>query len=101
MPDTFIVTNRAKRDIKSIWQYIAAENVKAADDVETAIYEAFDALCSFPNAGHQRRDLTHRPLRFWTVHPHKNYLIIYNPKSQPVRIIRVLHRALDLSEILR
>lgn len=78
-----------------IWRYIAAGNLDAANGVESAIYQAFDLLSQMPNAGHLRTDLTDRPLRFWPANPHKKYLIVYNPEVHPIRIVRVLHAALD------
>jgi hypothetical protein len=38
--------------------------------------------------GHQRSDLSSRPLRF---HPIRNFLIAYAPDEQPLLIIGVLH----------
>lgn len=95
MPDAYVVTPRAKQDLGLIWRYIAADSINAADDVEAAIYQAFDLLARMPNVGHRRRDLTDRPLRFWTANPHKNYMVVYSAETQPIRIIRVLHAALD------
>jgi antitoxin ParD1/3/4/toxin ParE1/3/4 len=95
VPDSYVLTPRAKIDLGLIWRYIAADNLNAANDVESAIYQAFDVLSKMPQAGHRRRDLTDRPLRFWPANPHKNYLIVYNAEVKPVRVIRVLHTALD------
>jgi plasmid stabilization system protein ParE len=83
-----------------IWRYIAEDSLDAADDVEAAIYRAFDSLSSTPNAGHRRKDLTDRSLRFWSANPDKNYLVVYDAEKCPVRIIRILHAALDAKAIL-
>ncbi|MEI9979358.1 MAG: type II toxin-antitoxin system RelE/ParE family toxin [Edaphobacter sp.] len=101
MPEDFVVTPRARIDLRRIWQYIAADNPRAADDVEAAIYRAFDLLSNIPSAGHWRRDLTVRPLRFWPANPYENYLIIYDPQARPIRIIRVVHAALDAKLLLK
>jgi erythrin-vacuolar iron transport family protein len=47
-----------------IWKYIAADNLDAADHVVAEIQEAIRTLVPFPHLGHQRPDLTSRPLRF-------------------------------------
>jgi plasmid stabilization system protein ParE len=36
--------------LNRIWQYIAAGNLDAANDVVSAIYYAFDLLSKMPNA---------------------------------------------------
>jgi plasmid stabilization system protein ParE len=83
-----------------IWRYIAGDSLNSADDVEAAIYRAFDSLSSTPNAGHRRKDLTDRSLRFWPANPYKNYLVVYDAEKRPVRIIRILHAALDAKTVL-
>ena len=35
------LTPKAAADLRSIWAYIAADNVEAADRVEEAIYDTF------------------------------------------------------------
>jgi rubrerythrin len=47
-----------------IWKYIAADSLDAADHVVAEIQEAIRTLVPFPHLGHQRPDLTSRPLRF-------------------------------------
>ena len=48
-------------------------------------------------SGHVREDLTSRPLKFWPVY---SYLIVYDPVTKPVQIMRVLHGMRDVEEIL-
>ena len=36
-------------------------------------------------------------MKFWPVY---SYLIVYNPETKPVQIIRVLHGMRDVEEIL-
>jgi plasmid stabilization system protein ParE len=95
VPDAYVLTPKAKKDLALIWQHIAADSLDVANDVEAAIIRAFDLLSKMPNAGHRRGDLTDRPLRFWQANPHKNYLIVYQAEVRPIRIIRILHAALD------
>jgi len=47
-----------------------------------------NALVPFPGAGHQRPDLTSRPLRFIVV---REYLIAYAPEEKPLWVLAVLH----------
>jgi plasmid stabilization system protein ParE len=52
------------------------------------IFEAIRGLVPFPNQGHQRPDLTSRPLRFTLV---RDYLIAYAPDEKPLWVIAVMH----------
>jgi antitoxin ParD1/3/4/toxin ParE1/3/4 len=42
----------------------------------------------------------HRPVRFWAVPRYPNYLIVYDPASKPLSIVRILHAARDLARHL-
>jgi plasmid stabilization system protein ParE len=42
------LTPQAKADLRSIWSYIAFDNVEAADRVEEAIYDACAYLAETP-----------------------------------------------------
>src|SRR6202162_3884253 len=78
----------AASDITSIWEFIAKDNPLAAKRVREDILDAIRRLVPFPRQGHQRTDLTSRPLRFRTV---RNYLIAYAPDEEPLLVIAVLH----------
>src|ERR1700738_1714691 len=78
----------ARRDLDEIWEYIAADNLDAADRVITEILDAIRALVPFPNRGHRRTDLTSRPLRFIRV---RDYLIAYAPDEKPLWVLAVMH----------
>ena len=91
------LTSNAREDLFSILNYISAENPAAANRVETFILESCDLLANTPFAGHLRRDLTDRPVRFWAVPRYPNYLIVYDPASNPLTIIRIVHAARDLA----
>jgi len=48
----------ALRDLDEIWEYIALDNLDAADRVIAEILVAVRDLASFPAVGHRRPDLT-------------------------------------------
>jgi plasmid stabilization system protein ParE len=84
----FVLHPAACKDLEEIWEYIALDNLDAADRVREEIYDAIQSLVPFPHAGHTRPDLTTRPLRFQTV---RDYVIAYAPDEKPLAVIAVLH----------
>jgi toxin ParE1/3/4 len=78
----------AVTDIDEIWEFIAADNLDAADRTINEIFEKIGSLVPFPHAGHFRADLTSRPLRF---HPVRDFLVAYAPDENPLLVIAVLH----------
>jgi plasmid stabilization system protein ParE len=93
-------TPQATDDLIDIWSFIARDNPDAADRVEAAVFRACDLLAESPFVGRMRKDVTPLHLRFWVVHPYPNYLIVYDPESKPLQIIRILHGARDLPSLL-
>lgn len=83
----------AKDDLFEIWAYIAGDNPAAANRVEREILEACLRLAARPDLGHYRRDLTDKPARFFPMRG--TYLIVYDPATEPLEIIRILHGARD------
>ena len=84
----FVLHPQALTDLEEIWEYIASDNLGAADRVLEEIYEAIRLLVSFPQQGYRRSDLTARPLRFQSV---RNFLIAYTPEEEPILVVAVLH----------
>src|SRR5882724_1458052 len=93
-------TPQATDDLFSIWQYIATDNLEAADQVEAAVYSACEFLATTPLAGTIREDLTPHPVRFWLVLPYRTYWVVYDPEHSPLRVIRILHAARAVKRIL-
>lgn len=93
----FILSPEALRDIEEIWEFISNDNIDAADRVRDEIFSACDKLAEVPGMGHLRTDLAQEPLRFWPVF---SYLIIYRPDAKPLEIVRVLHGARDVAQLL-
>jgi len=62
----------AYADLDDIRGYVAHDNPDAADRLITEIFDAIRSLVPFPGQGHNRPDLTPRPLRFILV---REYLI--------------------------
>jgi plasmid stabilization system protein ParE len=84
----FVLHPDAYTDLEEIWEYIAADNLDAADRVREEIYDEIQSLVAFPYTGHNRADLSARPLRFQSV---RDYVIAYAPDEKPLAVIAVLH----------
>ena len=84
----FVLHPDAILDLDEIWEFIAAENLDAADHVLQEIYDAIRALVPFPQQGHPRPDLSSHPLRFHLV---RDFLIAYAPDEKPLLVVAVLH----------
>jgi antitoxin ParD1/3/4/toxin ParE1/3/4 len=84
----FVLHPEAYSALDEIWEYIAADNLDAADRVREEIFEKIRSLVAFPHQGHSRTDLTSKPLRFQSV---RDFVIAYVPEEKPLVIIAVLH----------
>jgi toxin ParE1/3/4 len=87
---------RAIRDIEEIWQWIAADDVAAADRWVRLIVESTDRLTDFPNSGAPRPELA-PGARSLVV---GGYLVLYRVGPDSVDIVRVVHGARELSRLL-
>ena len=84
----FVLHPEALEDLEEIWEFIAADNLPAADRFVEEIYEAIHSLARFPEMGSLRPDISSRRLRF---HPVGNFLIVYAPSEKPLAVMAVLH----------
>ena len=76
-------------DLDEIWEYIADDNIDAADRVLADIYLTLGTLATSPHIGHRRPDLTDRPLRFHVAR--EEYLIAYVSDQRPLWVVAVFH----------
>jgi plasmid stabilization system protein ParE len=95
--EAFLLTPRAALDVNDAWNYIAEDNIEAADRVLDALYNAMIKLAKNPGIGHWREDLTDKRHRFFLVY---SYLIVYREETKPLQIVRVLHAGRDVQSIL-
>jgi toxin ParE1/3/4 len=95
MTNGFIVSPLAKQDMREIWKFLAKVNCLNADSLIKEITSKFFTLAQFPEMGRPRNDLLIY-LRSFAV---KNYLILYQPNSQGVEILRVVHGSRDIAKI--
>ncbi len=73
-------------DLDSIWDFIASDNVTAADRVLDRIGEVLDMLIHHPLAGRQRPELAPGLRSF----PVGNYIVFYLPLDDSIEVVRIL-----------
>jgi len=88
------LTPQARFDLLSIWEFIARDNIRAADRLAERMEAAFRLPARFPKTGHKRADVgTSEPVLFWPV---GLYVVAYRPEPHPLVILRILHGARDV-----
>jgi plasmid stabilization system protein ParE len=72
--------------------------VDLANRIDNEFHELFASLARMPRQGHTRKDLTNRPVLFFTLY---SFLIVYQPEVTPLRIMAVLPGKRNVKRILR
>jgi toxin ParE1/3/4 len=78
--------------VDAIWAHIAANKVKAAEELLDRFSTVFEMLVQNPHAGRPRPDLGEN-LRSFAV---ASYIIFYIPQSDGIAIVRVMHGRQDI-----
>lgn len=92
------ITKRADHDLREIGDYIAKDNLAAADKLDLLIHHEIRNLAEFPGKGHRRSDVRNRAYLFWVV---GNYVIAYRIERETIVVSRVLHGARDFRKLFQ
>lgn len=92
MPNRFRKLPRADLDLDSIWNFIAADDIQAADRQINRIGEVFQMLVGNPLAGRERPELR-KDLRSF---PIGSYVVFYLPVSDGIEVARVMNGRQDI-----
>lgn len=92
------IARRADKDIEQICNYIAKDNVTAADQLDDTLHETMMLLAQFPRMGHKRPDVRDARYWFWSV---GNYVICYRLEEETLLVVRVIHGARDFRRIFK
>ena len=87
----------ANLDLEEIWEFIAADDVDAADGWIGSLFDAFESLAGSPGIGHRRDDLTSHPVLFWPVGAN---LVVYRVGRTSVEIVAVTQGSRDIPTFL-
>lgn len=69
----YVLGTGAERDLDQIWEFIARDDIDAADRWIAKLFAVFERLAKNPGIGHRREDLTSLPILFW---PIGRYLVL-------------------------
>lgn len=83
-------TSEALDDRRAIYDYIEADNPVAALNLDELFSEKVRNLIDHPGLGRSGRVTGTRELVV-----HKNYILIYDTTADSVRVLRVLHAAMQ------
>ena len=87
----------AELDLDQIWEYIAEDNIEAADRWIAKLFDAFESLAQAPGMGRKREDLTALPILFWPVGA---YLILNRVQNEWIDIVAVTQGGRDIPTFL-
>ena len=95
-----VLSPAAERDILETIKWIAAENPVAARGFRVALDKLAATIGEHPRVGALKPHLASPPIRFLPIRgfPH---VVVYTPERSPPLIVRVIHGARDLPEVLR
>ncbi len=95
-----LLSPAARRDLLEAVRWIAHDNPIAARALRNAVATAAMNIGQYVHFGVRRPDLADEPYRFvmLTGFP---YVIVYNADRRPPLIVRILHGARDLPDLLR
>ena len=89
-------TAQANDDERAIWLAIAADSLAAAERFLSDLYDAEERLAAFPDLGRARPDFG-EGVRVWALRP---YVLIYTHTAQAILVLRILHGARDIGELI-
>ncbi len=94
----FILAEFVEPELASIWDYIAIDNLDAADRFLEAAHGTFQELARMPGMGRPRNFPQARlhNLRSFRIKNFENYLIFYSPIQDGIEVFHFLHGARDL-----
>ena len=95
-----VLSPQARRDLLEAIRWIAKDNPAAARALRDGVVTAATRIGERGHIGSLRPELADEPYRFVTLTGF-NYVIVYNAERRPPLIVRILHGARDLPEVLR
>jgi toxin ParE1/3/4 len=95
-----ILAPSARRDMRNAANVIARDNISAARRFPKAVMVVARRIGDFPDIGVERPQVASPPYRFAAI-PGFPHVAVYEAALRPPVIMRILHGARDLQDILR
>lgn len=89
------LTEPATQDLEEIYDYIALDNIEAAERLKERLQKRWRAAAENPGIG-RKRDEWRQNLRSVR---EGNYLILYHQIEDGIEIVRVVHGARDIEAL--
>lgn len=89
-----IVAPTAQYEIVGVWEFIARDNIDAADNWTKKLKKEFERIARYPQIGHVKWESL-STLRCW---PFGTYLILYQVSGKTLTVMRVISGFRDISE---
>ena len=99
MTASAVLSRQARRDLARAVQWIAKDNPDAASRLNDAVLDAAQRLGGNPLIGRAAPPPFASPYRFWSL-TRFSYILVYDPSTNPVEILRCVHSARDLPRAL-
>ena len=93
-----ILSEFVEPELAAIWEFIAFDNLDAADRFLDAAQNTFQQLAEMPGMGRARQfpQIALKNLRSFRIRDFENFLIFYRPIPDGIEVFHVLHGARDL-----
>ena len=97
-PLKVLITDSAKDDINTVFDYIAIDNKTAAIKLIDTFYKVFELLSNYPETGTLKNDLADKTVRIYSIK--KNFVIAYRIRDNKIEILRILTRYQNIFAVL-
>ena len=97
MPD-ILLSEFVEPELVAIWEFIAFDNLDAADRFLDAAQNTFVQLARMSGLGRARKfpESALKNLRSFRIRDFENYVVFYRPIPDGIEVFHVLHGARDL-----
>jgi len=97
-----VVQNAAAADLLAVAEFISQTSEEAAFRFLDAANTEFLKLCRQPFLGRERQPIQSllRNVRSWSISEFPQHIIFYRVEDECIRIVRVLHGARDIDQML-
>ncbi len=85
-------TPAAVNDIDHVWEWIARDNISAANNFVSKMYDVFEQLAIMPLSARKRPELGEN----MRSRPYGNYIIFYEPLPDGIMVLNVLWGGRDI-----